>query len=420
MKIVVAIDSFKGCLSSRELAEAAEAGIRRAMPSAEVVKIPVADGGEGTVDALVEATDGRFRTVVVRGPLGERVEARYGILGDGQTAVIEMATASGLPLVPPELRDPRHTSTFGTGELIADALDLGCRKFIVGIGGSATNDAGTGMLAALGWKFFGNSDGTNGTLGTLEASPKSQESQESPMSHNESCQSATLLSTSDSPLTPCGANLARITRVDASQAHPALCEAKFLIACDVDNPMYGPQGAAFIFARQKGADDTAISELDAGLRNFAEVIVRETGRDVAHTPGAGAAGALGAAFLAFTNADLRPGIEIVLEQLDFDTLVRDADFVVTGEGRFDAQSLRGKTPIGIARAAKKHGVPVIVLAGSVADDAVTAHNEGVTAFFSIMDAPMTLDTAMHPDTAKRLVTKQAEEVFRIASVSRVW
>jgi len=378
MKIIVAIDSFKGCLSSRELAEAAETGIRRAIPDAEVVKIPVADGGEGTVDALVEATGGRFRTVAVRGPLGELVEARYGILGDGQTAVIEMATASGLPLVPPALRDPRRTSTFGTGQLIADALDLGCRKFIVGIGGSATNDAGTGMLAALGWKFSAASGET---------------------------------------LEPCGGNLARIARVDASGAHPALHNAKFLVACDVDNPMYGPQGAAFIFARQKGADDTAIAELDAGLQNFAEVILHETGRDIALMPGAGAAGALGAGFLAFTNADLRPGIEIVLEQLAFDTLVRDARFVVTGEGRFDAQSLRGKTPIGIARATKKHGVPVIVLAGSVADDAVAAHEEGVAAFFSIMDAPMSLDTAMHPDTAKRLVAKQAEEIFRLASAT---
>jgi len=375
MKIVIAIDSFKGCLSSRELAETAETGIRRAIPDAEVVKVPVADGGEGTVDALVEATGGRFRTVYVRGPLNERIEARYGILGDGQTAVIEMATASGLPLVPSELRDPRRTSTFGTGELIADALDLGCRKFIVGIGGSATNDAGMGMLAALGWKFFD----TNGEM-----------------------------------LEPCGGNLMRISCVNASEVHFALRDAKFLVACDVDNPMYGPQGAAFVFARQKGADDIAIAELDVGLRNFAEVIVRETGCDVAQMPGAGAAGALGAGFLAFTNADLRPGIEIILEQLDFDSLVRDARFVLTGEGRFDAQSLRGKTPIGIARAAKKHNVPVIVLAGSVADDAVAAHEEGVTAFFSIMDAPMALDTAMHPDTAKRLVAKQAEEIFRLA------
>jgi len=378
MKIVIAIDSFKGCLSSRELAEAAEMGIRRAIPEAEVVKVPVADGGEGTVDALVEATGGRFRTVAVHGPLNERVEARYGILGDGQTAVIEMATASGLPLVPLELRDPRRTSTFGTGQLIADALDTGCRKFIVGIGGSATTDAGTGMLAALGWKFF---------------------------------------DVSNKMLEPCGGNLSKIVRVDASGVHPALRDAKFLIACDVDNPMYGPQGAAFIFARQKGADDATIAELDVGLRSFATVITRETGRDVALMSGAGAAGALGAGFLAFTNADLRPGIEIVLDQLGFDALIRDAHFVVTGEGRLDGQSLRGKTPVGIARAAKKHGVPVVALAGSVTDDAVAAHEQGVTAFFSIMDAPMSLEEAMRPDTAKRLVAKQAEEVFRLVSVS---
>ncbi len=337
--VVVAPDSFKGSLSAVQAAEAMERGVLAAWPDSRVVKIPIADGGEGTVEALVTATSGRYETSTVRGPLGRPVEARWGVLGDGRTAVVEMAAASGLTLVPAGRRDPRIASTFGTGQLIRAALDAGFRHIVIGIGGSATNDGGSGMAKALGVRFL---DGRGDTL------PEG------------------------------GAALSRLVSVDLSRVDPRLAEAEILVACDVDNPLTGPRGASAVYGPQKGATPAVVAELDAALERYARVSSEATGRDVARLPGAGAAGGLGAGLLFFTPARLVPGIDLVLDSTRFDDQVRGATLVVVGEGRTDHQTAMGKAPVGVARVASRHGVPVLLVSGSLGPGAeeVLAHGIG--------------------------------------------
>jgi glycerate kinase len=338
-----------------------ERGILAVFPEAEVLKVPIADGGEGTVEALVAATGGRLMHAQVRGPLGEPVRAHWGISGDGSTAFLEMASASGLPLVPRDRRDPRITSTFGTGELMKAALDAGLRKLVIGIGGSATNDGGTGMARALGVKFL-NADGRDLPEG--------------------------------------GAALAGLARIDLSGLDPRLKEASILVACDVDNPLCGPRGASAVYGPQKGATPDMVAELDAALGVFARAAATATGRDVALLPGAGAAGGLGAGLLFFTPASLRPGVAIVLETTGFEALVEGADLVITGEGRTDVQTAMGKAPVGVAAVAKRHGVPVICLSGGLGDgaDEVLAH--GIDALASTVPQPMTLEACMAQGAAQ--------------------
>jgi glycerate kinase len=359
------------------VADAIERGVRAVFPGAEVVKVPIADGGEGTVEALVVATGGRAVETEVHGPLGEPVRARWGVLGDGATAVIEMAAASGLPLVPPDRRDPRVTTTRGTGELVRAALDAGLRRIVLGIGGSATNDGGTGMARALGIRFLdeGGRDLPEG-----------------------------------------GAALARLARVDLSGVDRRVGDADLLVACDVDNPLTGPRGASAVYGPQKGATPAMVQELDAALGRFAGVARAATGRDVDRVPGAGAAGGLGAGLLLFTPARLRPGVEIVLETTGFDGRVRDADLVVTGEGRTDFQTAMGKAPVGVAAAAKRHGVPVICLAGGLGDGADDVLSKGIDAVASTVPAPMTLADAVAGGAA--LVEAAAARACRLVNVGR--
>ena len=354
MRVVVAPDSFKGSVSALGVAEAMERGVRAVFPEAEVVKVPIADGGEGTVEALVAATGGRFEERTVRGPLGEPVRARWGVLGSGQ-AVIEVAAASGLPLVPKDRRDPRVTTTYGTGELVRAALELGLRKLVVGIGGSATNDGGTGLARALGVRF---------------------------------------LDAAGSDLPEGGAALARLARIELSGLDPRLASAEVMVACDVDNPLTGPRGASAVYGPQKGATPEVVRELDAALSHYAVVARAATGRDVANLPGAGAAGGLGAGLLFFTPARLRPGVGLVLEATDFDARVRGADLVITGEGRTDFQTAMGKAPVGVAAAAKRHGVPVVCLAGGLGDGADEVLARGIDALAAVVPAPMALDEAV--------------------------
>ncbi len=355
MRIVVAPDSYKGSVSALGVAEAMERGIHAVFPDAEVLKVPIADGGEGTVEALVAATGGRLQHTEVPGPLGEPVRATWGVLGDGQTAVIEMAAASGLPLVPKDARDPRITTTSGTGWLLKAALDAGLRKVVIGIGGSATNDGGTGLARALGARFL---DG------------------------------------SGQPLPEGGAALARLDRIDLAGLDPRLEDTEIMVACDVDNPLTGPRGASAVYGPQKGATPEMVQELDRALGVYAQVATRVTGRAVAELPGAGAAGGLGAGLLWFTSAQLRPGVEIVLEATGFEALVTNADLVVTGEGRTDAQTAMGKAPVGVAAVAQRHRVPVVCLSGGLGDGADEVLSRGIGAVASIVPQPMALEACI--------------------------
>ena len=375
MKIVLAPDSFKGSLTAAEVCAAMEEGIRRCLPDAEIVSAPMADGGEGTVQSLVDATGGTFITEQVFGPLGEPVEARFGMLGDGQTAVIEMAAASGLPLVPEDQRDPSRTTTYGTGQLIKAALDRGAETIIVGIGGSATNDAGAGMAQALG---------------------------------------ATLLDAVGEPLT-CGcsgAGLAHLHHVDLSTMDPRIAHTRFRVACDVDNPLYGERGAAYIYGPQKGADKEMVVQLDAALRTFAEVVKRDLGLDVADIPGAGAAGGLGAGLMAFCGARLEPGVDIVLDAIDLAGKSQGADLIITGEGAINYQTAFGKAPSGPVRISQQVGCPNIVIAGGVDLDANQLHEKGFGPLFSICNTAMPLSEAMETNNAHRMVALCAEEAVR--------
>lgn len=375
MRIIVAPDSYKGSLSALAVAQAMERGIHAVFPEAEVVKVPIADGGEGTVEALVAATGGRLLETVVRGPLSQAVCAPWGISGDGSTAFIEMAAASGLTLVPEERRDPRISSTYGTGELLKAALDAGLRKVVLGIGGSATNDGGTGLAQALGVRF-------------LDA-----EGQE---------------------LSEGGAALARLHHVDLSGLDPRLAETSLLVACDVDNPLCGLRGASAVYGPQKGATPSMVAELDGALGVFAAVATQATGRDIANTPGAGGAGGLGAGLLFFTPALLRPGVSIVLEATGFEAKMRGADLVITGEGRTDAQTAMGKAPVGVAEVAQRCGVPVICLSGGLGEgaDEVLAH--GIDALAGVVPGPMALEACITQGAA--LVEAGTARICRLLKV----
>lgn len=376
MNVIVAIDSLKGSLSSLQAGAAAKAGILRAIPDVTVSVKPVADGGEGTVTALVSGLSGESVTIPVTGPLGETVEATYGILPD-HTAVIEMAEAAGLPLVPAEKRNPMNTTTYGVGEMILHALDEGCRSFIIGIGGSATNDGGTGMLRALGCRFR-KADGSEIALGAQE--------------------------------------LTELATIETEALDPRLKKSRFSIACDVTNPLCGTNGASYIFAPQKGADPATVRKLDAALVHLADITAATLGTDLRDQPGAGAAGGLGFAFASYLNGTLRPGVDIVLDAVLPESELRAADIVVTGEGRFDGQTAMGKAPVGIARRAKACGCKVIVLAGSVEHSGARATQQNpplIDAVFPILPGAMTLEEAMREDAAYENMEYTAEQVFRV-------
>jgi glycerate kinase len=372
MKIIIAPDSFKDSLSAEGVAQAIAEGLAQVWPDAELVQCPMADGGEGTVDAVLAACKGQLRHHVVRGPLGTAVEAHWGWLADSHTAIIEMAEASGLQLVPPGQRDACTTTTHGTGELIRAALDAGAERIILAIGGSATNDGGAGAMQALGVQLF---------------------------------------DADDQPLAPGGLALARLARISLEHLNPRLAQVRFEIAADVNNPLCGPHGASAIFGPQKGANPEQVQQLDAALGRFADHCAKVLSKDVRDEPGSGAAGGLGFAAKAFFGAQFRAGVEVVAELVGLDAAVRGADLVITGEGRFDAQTLRGKTPFGVARIARQHKVPVIVIAGTLGDGYEQMYAHGVDAAFALPSGPMTLEQACAE--APRLLSERAADVARL-------
>ncbi|MDU3335791.1 glycerate kinase [Paraclostridium bifermentans] len=374
MKIVISIDSLKGSLTSIEAANAIKKGILSVDNKSDVVIMPLADGGEGTVEALVQGMNGEEKVITVTGPINEKVNATYGILKETNTAIIEMAQASGLPLVPAELRNPLNTTTYGVGEIIKEAIEKGCRNFIVGIGGSATNDCGVGMLQALGFEFYDENDNLVGLGGKV---------------------------------------LNQIRRINTENKLKELDECNFKIACDVNNPLYGENGAAYIYGPQKGATKEIVKELDKGLKNFAEVVKKDLGKDIAHIEGAGAAGGLGFGFLGFLNSKLESGIKIILDEIKLEEVVKDADLVITGEGRLDNQTAMGKAPIGVAKLAKKHGAKVIAIAGCTTPDAVKCNEEGIDAYFSIVNKAMTIDEAMKKENATQNMIETTIQIFNL-------
>lgn len=355
MHIVVAPDSFKGSLTAVSVAENMEKGILSVFPNATVTKVPVADGGEGTVEALVAATGGKVIRENVMGPLGDYVEAYWGLLGDGETAVIEMASASGLPLIPTGERDPLIATTYGTGQIMKAALDNGIHKIIIGLGGSATNDGGAGMAEALGVRFL---DDDNNEL------PRG------------------------------GAALGDLARIDLSGIDPRLADITIMAACDVDNPLCGPLGASAVYGPQKGASPEKVIQLDHALKKYADIAKQATGKYVAEYPGAGAAGGLGAGLLLFANAQLRPGVQIVLEATDFGNIVKQANLVITGEGSTDFQTAYGKAPVGVARVAKQHGIPTVCLSGGLGKGYEDVLHTGIDGLMSIVPRPMILEECM--------------------------
>jgi glycerate kinase len=379
MKIVIAPDSYKESLTAKQVCHAIETGFKRVLPNATYISVPVADGGEGTVQSLVDATQGRIVKTKVTGPLGNQVDAFYGLLGDNPaTAVIEMAAASGLHHVPATLRDPTKTSSYGTGELIKKALNNGAKKLIIGLGGSATNDGGLGMMAALGVRFI-NGDG-------LDVASTGQE-------------------------------LNNIKDIDISELDARLSECQILVACDVDNPLCGEQGASAIFGPQKGATPACVKFLDQGLAHYSERIKHCLGIDVKNKPGAGAAGGMGAALMAFTNVTLKPGIELVLETVNLDSYMQDIDLVITGEGRIDAQTAHGKTPMGVAQVAKKYNIPVIGIAGSLGENHQLVYQCGIDAVFAAMPGAMSLAQALQ--NAEQNVTNLAQNIAQLWAVKRI-
>lgn len=376
MKVVIASDSFKESLSSASIAEAAETGIKRLYPDTEISKFSVSDGGEGLTESIVSALGGQYVNMTVSDPLGRSINAVYGICSG--TAVIEMAAASGLPLVAPQERNPMHTTTFGTGELIADAINKGCRKILLGMGGSATCDGGTGMLEALGWRFLDK----NGNA-----------------------------------LHGIGGNLVAIATIDDSGVPDAVKETEFTVACDVRNPFSGPQGASYIFSPQKGANPQEVEQLDCGLTNFAAIIAGKYGTDITSMEGAGAAGGLGGACKAFLNATLKRGIEMVLDAINIDDAISDADLVITGEGKVDSQTPSGKTAAGVLGRCQKHGVPCVAIGGMVAmcDELLHA---GFAGIFPILSRPCTLQEAMDESTAFENVARTALQIVSLYNSAR--
>ncbi|EEY52710.1 glycerate kinase [Vibrio cholerae] len=377
MKVVIAPDSFKESLTAKQVCDAIQAGLARVWHDAKFVAIPVADGGEGTVQSLVDATQGRLVEVKVMGPQGKRVEAFYGMLGDNQTAVIEMAAASGLHHVPLVQRDPKLTTSFGTGELIRHALDQGVTKLIIGLGGSATNDGGVGMLAALGARFT-NADGD--------------------------------------PIQLTGGGLRELTHIDLQDFDPRLQNSDILVACDVNNPLCGDKGASAVFGPQKGATPEDVQLLDGTLRQFGLLTEKVTGKMVLESAGAGAAGGMGAALLAYAQARLRPGIEIVLETVQLAHQVSDADLVITGEGRIDSQTVHGKTPMGVAKVAKRFDVPVLALCGCTGDNYQAVYQCGIDAVFAAVPRAMSLEDALKESDFN--LADLAENVARLWVLSK--
>ena len=355
MKIVIAPQGFKGGISGLEAAQAIARGVLAAVPDAETVLLPVADGGDGTLHALVDATGGEIFTSTVTGPINQQVEAQWGVMGDGRTAVIEMARASGLAIVPARRRNPKVTTTLGTGEILKEALERGYSRVIVGLGGSATNDGGAGMATALGVRF---------------------------------------LDSSGDALPPGGAALAGLDRIDTSGLLDRIAGAEIVAATDVTNPLCGPTGASAVYGPQKGASKEVAAELDAALLNFAQVVKRDTGRDVLDVPGAGAAGGLGAGLIAFAGAEIQSGIDMVCQVLDFDSHLAGADLVITGEGRADRSTVFDKAPVGVARHAKAHGVPTVLLAGSLGEGHEELYEHGVASILCISDGVMTFEQAL--------------------------
>ena len=372
MKIVIAPQGFKAGISGLEAAEAIARGVAAVDPDAETVLAPVADGGDGTLNALVDATGGQVFTSTITGPLGQPLEARWGVMGDGSTAVIEMALASGLALVPQRRRNPRVTTTAGTGEILKEAMDRGYTRVIVGLGGSATNDGGAGMATALGARFL-DSEGR--------------------------------------PLPPGGSALARLDRIETQGLHPALGQATIIAATDVTNPLCGPDGASAVFGPQKGANPEMVQELDAALANFARVVARDLHRDVSEQPGAGAAGGLGAGLMAFAGATLQSGIDMVCEVLQFDALLQGADLVITGEGRADRSTIFNKAPAGVARHAQAHGVPTVLLAGSLGSGYEELYDHGLAAVVCIADRPMSFDVSL--SRSAELLESATERTLRL-------
>jgi glycerate 2-kinase len=377
MNILIAIDSFKGSLSSVEANHAVKDGIWEVDKEVNIITVPLADGGEGTVEALVKGTNGNFVKTNVTGPIGNRVEATYGILGEGRTAVIEVAEACGLPLIAEQDRNPLKATTCGVGELILDALEKGCREFVIGLGGSATNDAGVGMLQTLGFSFL-NHEGKEIGVGGIE--------------------------------------LQHLCKIDASNVHPMLKNCTFRIACDVNNPLYGPNGASAIYAPQKGATPKMVEQLDNCLKNFADVVLSEKGIDLQDIPGSGAAGGLGAAFAAFLNGSIQSGVQLVLEMIGMEEKVAKVDFVITGEGKLDGQTSMGKAPLGVAELARKFYIPTIALAGGISKEAENLNALGITAFFSVVTGPMSLAEAMDPQTAYQNIRITSKQIFQLMQV----
>lgn len=374
MKVVVAIDSMKGSLTSMEAGNAVAEGIRLAVPSANVIVRPLADGGEGTVDALVCGMGGSMQKVTVTGPLGAPVDCVYGIVEEAKLAIIEMAGAAGITLLSRKERNPLHTTTYGVGEVIKDAVAKGCRRFVVGIGGSATNDGGIGMLQALGYGFLDK----------------------------------------EKRQIPFGAKgLERLNSITDDSVIPELAECEFRVACDVTNVLCGENGCSAVYGPQKGATPSMIAQMDEWLRHYAALAKARYPKADALKEGTGAAGGLGFAFLGFTNAVLEPGIKIVLEETGLEGYIKDADFVVTGEGRLDGQTAMGKAPTGVAGLAKKYHIPVIALAGSVTKEASACNQKGIDAFFPILRGVVTLEEAMKPENAAANLADTAEQVFRL-------
>ena len=372
MKIILAPQSYKGSLKAHEAAEAMAQGVKAANPDIEVVSLPIADGGSGTVKAMVEATGGRLRRTEAEGPLGDPVRATWGILGDGQTAVIEMSAASGLSLVPEPRRDALKASTYGTGQLIKAALEHDCRNIVVGLGDSATTDGGAGMAEALGIRLLDE---------TGTAIPRG------------------------------GGGLAGLHRIDMSGLHPGIADVSISGACDVTNPLYGPEGAAHVYGPQKGATPEIVGQLDANLRHLAEVISRDVGKDIATLPGGGAAGGIGAGLVAFLGAELKSGADLVCDAIGFDDHLDGADLVLVGEGRIDFQTAFGKTAVGIARRAKKKNIPVVALCGQLGDGYRDVYEHGIDAAMSILPGCIELEEAMR--RGGELLTAATEAAVRV-------
>lgn len=379
IRVLIAPDKFRGSLDAAEVARAIARGVKRAMPEAEVETLGLADGGEGFVETMVDALGGRLEEVEVRGPLGHPVQARIGVVDQGQTAILAMSSASGLSLIPPTMKNPLLTTTYGTGQMIRRALDSGVKRIFIGIGGSATNDGGAGMGAALGYRFL------------------SAEGRELPLG---------------------GAALARLDRIDASNRDPRLDQVTIEVACDVTNPLCGPIGASAVYGPQKGANADMIQRLDQALENLARVVHRDLGIEIRDLPGAGAAGGLGAGLVAFSNGRLRRGIDLVIDATQLHERMQKADFCITGEGRIDHSSGYGKTVAGVAHVARDCGKPCVALGGSLASGAESVLEQGITAFFSICTEPMNLSHALDQEGTRRRLARTAEQVFRLWYGSR--